>query len=98
MRKGKHVIGQPVLSFEDGRRVDTVKNLLISEDNDSIVALLVDEGGLLSSSRIVPMENVKSFGRDGIVIETSASVVPASPTRRRRRLSSAATPCLASEL
>src|SRR5919106_50801 len=78
MRKGKHVIGQPVLSFEDGRRVDTVKNLLISEDNESIVALLVDEGGLLSSSRVVPLENVKSFGRDGVVIETSANVVAAS--------------------
>ena len=78
MRKGKHVIGKPVLSFEDGRRVDSVKNLLISEDNESIVALLVDEGGLLSSSRVVPLENVKSFGRDAVVIETSASVVTAS--------------------
>jgi len=78
MRKGKHVIGQPVLSFEDGRRVDNVKNLLISEDNESIVALLVDEGGLLSSSRVVPLENVKSFGRDAVVIETSTNVVTAS--------------------
>jgi uncharacterized protein YrrD len=78
MRKGKHVIGLPVMSFEDGRRVDTVKNLLISEDNESIVALLVDEGGLLSSSRVVPLENVKSFGKDAVVIESSGNVVTAS--------------------
>jgi uncharacterized protein YrrD len=78
MRKGKRVIGQPVMSFADGKRLDSVKDLLISEANDSIVALLVDEGGLLSSSRVVPTENVRSFGRDAVVIESSESIVSAS--------------------
>lgn len=78
MRKGKHVIGQSVLSYEDGVKVESVKDLLIGETNDSIVALLVDEGGLLSSSRVIPIENVMRFGKDAVVIATTASVVHAS--------------------
>lgn len=78
MRKGKNVIGQSVLSLADGLKIDTVKDLLISENNDAIVALLVDEGGLLSSSRVIPIENVNHFGRDAVVVATRDSVVPAS--------------------
>jgi uncharacterized protein YrrD len=78
MRKGKHVIGQSVLSYADGSRVDSVKDLLISAANDSVVALLVDEGGLLSSSRVVPIENVYRFGKDAVVIHSADGVVRAS--------------------
>jgi uncharacterized protein YrrD len=78
MRKGKHVVGQTVVTFEEGRKLDTVKDLLISDSNDSIVALLVDEGGLLSSSRVVPFEGVKSFGRDAVVLHSAEVITSAS--------------------
>ncbi|CAN5831663.1 hypothetical protein BH24CHL6_BH24CHL6_01010 [soil metagenome] len=68
MRKGKNVIGQTVVSLEDGRKIDSVKDLLINERNDAVVGLLVDEGGLLSSSRVVPIEGIHAFGRDAVVI------------------------------
>ncbi|MDP8904842.1 MAG: PRC-barrel domain-containing protein [Chloroflexota bacterium] len=71
-------MGQSIVSFAEGRVVDTVKDLLISETNDSIVALLVDEGGLLSSSRVVPLEAVDSFGRDAVVIRDAQAVTTAS--------------------
>jgi uncharacterized protein YrrD len=78
MRKGKSVVGQHVLSLSDGRKIETVKDLVISVGNDSIVALLVDEGGLLSSSKVVPIENVTSFGKDAVVIDDSSAIVSAS--------------------
>ncbi len=78
MRKGKNVIGQAVVGFAEGQRIDTVKDVLISGTNDAIVALLVDEGGLLSSSRVVPIEAVRSFGRDAVVVADVNSVVSAS--------------------
>src|SRR5262245_34137064 len=78
MRKGKHVIGQSVLAYNEGVKVDSVKDLLISETNDSIVGLLVDEGGLLSSSRVVPIENVNRFGKDAVIVETASKIVRAS--------------------
>lgn len=78
MRKGKNVVGQSVVSHIDGRRLESVKDVLLGETNDGIVALLVDEGGLLSSSRVVPIESVESFGRDAVVISGSDAVVSAS--------------------
>jgi uncharacterized protein YrrD len=86
MRKGKTVIGQSVVSFEDGRKVDTVKDLVIGGESDTIVALLVDEGGLLSSSRIVPIEAVKSFGRDAVVISDANVVATASSDREVKNI------------
>jgi uncharacterized protein YrrD len=78
MRKGKNVIGQTVISLEDGRKIDSVKDLLINERNDTVVGLLVDEGGLLSSSRVVPIEGIHSFGRDAVVIASANAVISAS--------------------
>jgi len=82
MRKGKNVIGKEVLSLADGIRINSVKDLIIGEENDSIVALLVDEGGLLSGSTVVPIEAVRSFGKDAVVIDDASAVVAASSLPR----------------
>jgi uncharacterized protein YrrD len=78
MRKGKTVIGQDVLSLADGSKVQTVNDVLISQENDAIVALMVDEAGLLSSSKIVPIAEVENFGRNAVVISDVSAVIPAS--------------------
>jgi|GEM_PF-705623 len=77
MRKGKNVIGKDVLSYIDGRKVHSVKDLIIGMENDDVVALLVSEGGLFSTAQIVPMENVVSFGKDAVVISDSNAAIPA---------------------
>lgn len=38
VRKGKTVIGHDVFSLSDGRKVHPVKYLLISAENDAIIA------------------------------------------------------------
>lgn len=78
MRKGKTIIGKDVLSLADGIRIHSVKDLIIGEENDCVVALLVDEGGLFSGSTVVPIEAVHSFGRDAVVIADAGAVVAAS--------------------
>jgi uncharacterized protein YrrD len=86
MRKGKNVIGQPVLSFADGRRLDTIKDLVLSGTDDSVAALLVDEGGMLSNSRVVPFEAIRSFGRDAVVIEEAQAIVSAGDNKEISRI------------
>ncbi len=82
MRKGKTIIGKDVLSLADGVRIHSVKDLIIGEENDGVVALLVDEGGLFSGSTVVPIESVHSFGKDAVVIADTGSVVAASSLPR----------------
>lgn len=74
MRKGSSVIGQDVLSLETGQRLHSVKGVVINEANDDIVALVLDEGGLFSSTLVVPVEAVSSFGKDAVVIPNAEAV------------------------
>src|SRR3954449_1938874 len=78
MRKGKTVIGKPILSLEDGLRVQEVKDVILGAENDAIVGLLVDEGGLFSGSHVVPMEEVTSIRRDAVVVRSQQSVISAN--------------------
>ena len=78
MQKGKSVIGKDVLSLATGARIHSVKDILIGAGNDQVVALLVDEGGLLGTSTVVPFESVSSIGRDAVVIQQDDAVVAAS--------------------
>ena len=78
MRKGKSIIGKEVLSLAEGRRIHTVKDIIIGADNEDIIGLLVDEGGLLNSSLVIPIEQVTSFGRDAVVVSDAGAVLQAS--------------------
>jgi uncharacterized protein YrrD len=75
VRKGKSIVGKDVLSLADGTRVETVSDVVIDPDGLRMVALVVDEGGFLSSSKAVPIDRVESFGKDAVVIADQRSVV-----------------------
>ena len=77
MRKGKSVIGKPILSLADGARLHEVKDVILGAGNDTVVGLLADEGGFLASSLVVPIDEVSGFGRDAVVVARRESVVAA---------------------
>jgi uncharacterized protein YrrD len=77
MRKGKRLIDRPILSLADGVRVGSVKDVILGAGNDLVVGLLVQEGGLLSSSQVVPLDEIESFGPDAVVVSSHESVVAA---------------------
>ena len=78
MRKGKSVVGKPILSLADGERVREVRDIILGTGNDTVIGLLADEGGFLASSLVVPYEEVISFGRDAVVIARRESVIAAN--------------------
>ncbi len=78
MRKGKSVIGKPILSLADGSRLQEVKDVILGANNDTVVGLLADEGGFLASSLVVPIEEVSAFGRDAVVVARRESVIAAN--------------------
>jgi uncharacterized protein YrrD len=75
VRKGKSVIGKDVLSLEDGVKLDSVNDVALDSEGRGIVALVVDEGGLMSSSKVIPFGEISSFGKDAVVVRASESVV-----------------------
>ena len=75
MRKVSTVIGQNVVSLADGHQIASVKDVVIGDSHESVVALVLQEAGLLSDARIVPIGAVRSYGRDAVVIESDDAVV-----------------------
>jgi uncharacterized protein YrrD len=86
MRKGKTVMGQGVYSLDDGVHIESVKDLLINDENDAIVALLVDEGGLMASSKVIPIGNVYRFGPSAVMVSSSSVIIEADDDERVRSI------------
>lgn len=78
MLKGKSVIGKELLSLAEGVKLDKIHDVVVEPEGRRVVALVVSEGGFMSSSKVVPITEVSSFGRDAVVIESSESIIPAS--------------------
>jgi uncharacterized protein YrrD len=76
--KGKSVIGKEILSLEDGVKIDKVNDLVLDPAGQQVLALVVSTGGFMSSSKVVPIEEVSSFGKDAVVVRGGGSVVTAA--------------------
>ena len=76
MRKGQSIIGKDVLSLEDGVKLETVSDVVIDPDGRlGFVVMVTEEGGFMSSSKVVPTDEVTSYGKDAVVIRSNTSVV-----------------------
>ena len=78
MRKGKRLICRPILSLSEGVRVGEVKDVILGATNETVVGLLVDDGGLFGSAHVVPVDEIESFGRDAVVVTDRSSIRSAS--------------------
>ena len=92
MRKGKSLIGKDVLALDDGTKLEKVHGVVIDPGGQRLLALVVDEGGLMSSTKVVPIEQVSSFGRDAVVVGGQGSIITTcllytSPSPRDRQKS-----------
>ena len=75
MRKGKSIIGKDILALEDGSKLEKVNGVIVDAGGQRLVALIVDEGSLMSSTKVVPIEEISSFGRDAVVVGGHGSIV-----------------------
>lgn len=82
MRKGTDLIGKPIIAYDSGRKVGTVRDLIFSENQSALVALLTEEPKWFGSGKILLVVDIKAIGIDGILISNaeliqSADKVPA---------------------
>jgi uncharacterized protein YrrD len=82
MRKGTDLIGKPIIAYDSGRKVGTVRDLIFSQNQSALVALLAEEPKWFGSGQIVLVADIKAIGIDGILIDNaeliqSADNVPA---------------------
>ncbi len=78
MLKGSDVIGTTVITRDTGTKLADVKDIIFSSSKKQVLALLIEESGILSDARVVPFSKIKAMGNDGIIISNSDDVIKGS--------------------
>ena len=86
MRKGNSVIGKDILSLEDGTHLEMVRDLIVDAGGQRLVAIVVEESGLMSPARVIPIGEVTSFGKDAVVVRGPDSIVPTNEDETLRTI------------
>ncbi len=77
MYKGKNIVGKSIISVATGEVLDKVRDVFFDAQNKMVLGFLVDEGGILSSARVLPFESVSVIGPDGVLVSSATTIVPA---------------------
>jgi uncharacterized protein YrrD len=78
MRKGKDIIGKPVIAYDSGERIETIMDLIFDQDQNQLLGFLIDEGGWFSNARVLPLSQVNSIGVDAVIIPAKDAVSASS--------------------
>ncbi len=77
-RRGKDLIGMPVITVQEGRRLGEATALLIRRDDATVAAIRI--GSQLAPGPAVPFGNLRLVGVDAILVDSAAALEPALPT------------------
>lgn len=77
MRKGKELIGKPVITYDTGERIASIKDLIFDENENSLLGFLVAEKGWLSQAKVLPLYLVKALGVDAVIVPSKDAIAPA---------------------
>jgi uncharacterized protein YrrD len=77
MRKGNEIIGKPVVSYQSGRKIETVKDLIFDQNSNQLLGFLVREGGWFNSPRILLLKDVLAIGVDAVITTSADNVFSA---------------------
>lgn len=78
MHKGNDLIGKSVVAADTGKIIHKVHDVVIDSPGQQLLALLVDEGGLLASAQIIPFRDVASVGPDAVMVASETVVMAAN--------------------
>jgi uncharacterized protein YrrD len=82
MRKGRDLLGKPVIAYDTGEKFETVTDLVFDQVNNILLGFLVDEGGWFTSARVLPLAEVQAIGPDAVIVASRDSIVVANTIPR----------------
>ncbi len=78
MRKGRDVIGKPVVAYDSGERIETIVDVIFDQHENCLLGFLIDEGGWFSNAKVLPLDRVQAIGADAVIIPSKDSIAPSS--------------------
>jgi uncharacterized protein YrrD len=80
MKKSQEIIGLPVFSIIDGRKIGQVKDLVINPDEGKLDFVLVSNGSWYTGARVLPFKAVMGIGEHAITTESENQLTNISET------------------
>lgn len=76
-RAAASFVGMPVYSLEKATKLGYIKDVIYDSQNSKLMAFTMEYPGLFSPTRyVLPFENVRSVGRDALMVENSQALIP----------------------
>src|SRR5579871_36865 len=69
-RRGKDLIGMPVITLQEGRKLGEVTALLVRREDATVAAVRI--GSQLAPGPAVPFGNLRLVGVDAILVDSAA--------------------------
>jgi uncharacterized protein YrrD len=89
MKKGREVVGLPVVSLSSAARLGTVVDLSIDPGRRTVEALLLADSPQQQPTRLVPFRAVREVGPHAVMVGDESSVAPVSGQEGLHTLGSA---------
>lgn len=77
MRKGSDVIGKVIVTYDQGRKIERIRDLIFDQKRNQLLGFLIAEKGLFRDAKVIPLDEVQAIGLNAIVVRSNASVVEA---------------------
>jgi uncharacterized protein YrrD len=76
VRKGKELLGKPVITYDTGERINRIKDLIFDENDSSLLGFLVAEKGWFNNAKVLPLFLVSEIGADAIIVPSKDAIAP----------------------
>jgi uncharacterized protein YrrD len=73
-RRGSELIGLPILTFDSGRKLAHVDDLLVDPERNQVLALLIDGGAFFQSARVIPFGHIQAIGQNAVIVPKSGVI------------------------
>lgn len=76
--KASTVNGLAIVTMEDGKNVNKVKDIIYDGETNEVKALLIDEKGWFKGAKILMLSDIESIGKDAVIIKNEDCFVNSS--------------------
>jgi len=77
MRKGSDIINKVVVTYDAGKKIERIQDLIFDQQRNQLLGFLVKEKGLFRDAKVIPLQEVQAIGLDAIVVNSKESVIEA---------------------
>jgi uncharacterized protein YrrD len=77
MRKGRDIVGKPIISYDTGEKFDKIQDLIFDQDSNQLLGFLVNESGWLRDAKVLLLSDIQSIGADAVIVISKDTVLKA---------------------